>query len=49
MTVRELIIELLQIKDLDQGIIFKENEEMEQFDINCVVEKDYGVWIEGEK
>lgn len=47
MSIRELIAELLLIQNIDKEITFKTKNWDVEFDINGIVETDYGVWIEG--
>lgn len=48
MSIRELIAELLLIQNIDKEITIKTKNGDIEFDINRVVEKEYGIWIEGE-
>ena len=48
MSIRELIAELLLVTNIDKEITIKTKNGDIEFDINRVVEKEYGIWIEGE-
>lgn len=49
MTIRELISALLEVKNLDQEITLMDKDNEIRYDINEVKDKEYGVWLEGEK